>query len=83
MATKQQTKLKDEWESRGWIVVNLIRTSKNGISDLMACKNGKTVFIESKERSDSEKPLQSYVRRQFLKQGFDWYINDQKLSLND
>lgn len=78
MASKQQDKLIDKWEADGYMVVNLIRTNKSGITDLMALKNGKAVFIESKEAKDTVKPLQEYRMRELTAQGFQCYVNEQK-----
>lgn len=45
----------------GYYVVNLIKTNKNGITDLMALRaNEPAIFIECKEKSDTLKPLQKY-----------------------
>ena len=76
MASKQQTKLIKQWERDGYIVVNLISTSKNGIPDLMALKDGQTVFIESKEPNDTVKALQIYRMEELTKAGFPVFINN-------
>ena len=46
---KQTDKIRKHWESKGWFVVNLIKTNKNGIPDYMMLKNGSTIFVESKK----------------------------------
>jgi len=71
MASKFQTKIIKEYESKGYIVVNLIKTNKNGITDLMCLKNGKSIFIECKERNDTLKPLQKFRIDELIKQGFE------------
>lgn len=59
--SKLQTKTIKEYESKGYYVVNLIRTNKNGIPDLLCLKEGeKPLFIEIKEKGDTLKPLQAY-----------------------
>ena len=75
---KMTEKITKHWKSRGWIVVNLIKTNKNGIQDYMMLKDGKTVFVESKEPEDSLDPLQAYRIKQLKAAGFDCYINDVK-----
>jgi Holliday junction resolvase len=55
-----QTKIKTTFEKNGWYVINLIKTNKNGITDLICIKNGVSIFIESKEIKDTLKPLQKF-----------------------
>lgn len=62
-------------ESDGWFVINLIKTSKNGIPDLLCLKNGKAVFIECKEKNDTVKPLQEFRIKQLKEMGFEAYVN--------
>ena len=62
-------------EADGWFVVNLIKTSKNGIPDLLCLKDGKAVFIECKEKNDTVKPLQEYRIKQLKEMGFEAYVN--------
>tara|TARA_R110000782_G_scaffold24956_1_gene64881 strand:- start:988 stop:1254 length:267 start_codon:yes stop_codon:yes gene_type:complete len=71
MASKFQTKTIKEYEAKGYIVINLIKTNKNGITDLMCLKNGKSIFIECKERNDTLKPLQKFRIDELIKQGFE------------
>lgn len=78
MASKQQDKLIKLWEKKGYMVVNLIRTNKSGIPDLMALKDSKAVFIESKETGDTVKPLQEFRMRELSAQGFQCYVNEQR-----
>lgn len=62
-------------EKEGWYVVNLIKTSKNGIPDLLCLKDGKAVFIECKEKNDTVKPLQQYRINELIEMGFESYVN--------
>lgn len=62
-------------EGEGWFVVNLIKTSKNGIPDLLCLKDGKAVFIECKEKNDTLKPLQEFRIKQLNEMGFDAYVD--------
>ena len=62
MASKHQTKTIKQYESDGWFVINLIKTNKNGIPDLLCLKDGQVpLFIECKEKTDTVKPLQQYM----------------------
>jgi hypothetical protein len=76
MASKHQTKLINEYEKKGYYVINLIKTNKNGIADLLCLKEGeKPLFIESKEVKDTVKPLQEYRRKELISLGFDSIIS--------
>ena len=56
-------------ESWGWMVVKLIQTNTNGIPDLMAMKDGKTVFIEVKREGEQPAPLQKHRLNQINAKG--------------
>jgi Holliday junction resolvase len=75
MASKHQTKVIKEMEAKGYFVINLIRTSKNGIPDLLCLKDGEAIFIECKENTDTLKPLQEYRLKQLNDLGFKAYVN--------
>jgi len=60
-----------EWESKGYTVVKTIRLNKSGYPDIMAMKNGKTVWIEVKEAKDTLKPLQKHRIDQLRADGFE------------
>ena len=56
-----QKKIIDDYESRGYYVIKLIRTNKNGIPDLIAIpKNSDVEFIEVKTETGTTSPLQDY-----------------------
>lgn len=70
MASKYQTKIIKRFEEDGYFVINLIKTSKNGIPDLLCLKEGETpLFIECKEKTDTLKPLQKYRIEELKKYG--------------
>jgi Holliday junction resolvase len=75
MSSKHQTKVIKEMEAKGYFVINLIRTSKNGIPDLLCLKDGEAIFIECKEKNDTLKPLQEYRLKQLNELGFKAYVN--------
>jgi Holliday junction resolvase len=78
MASKHQSDVIKKYQSEGWLVVNLIKTSLNGIPDLLALKDGKAVFIECKEKNDTLKPLQEYRIKQLQALGFEAYVDKKK-----
>jgi Holliday junction resolvase len=75
MASKHQSRVIKKMENEGWFVINLIRTSKNGIPDLLCLKDGKAVFIECKEKKDTLKPLQEFRIKQLKEIGFEAYVD--------
>lgn len=69
--SKFQTKTIKEYESKGYFVIDLIKTNKNGIADLLCLKDGEPpLFIECKEINDTVKPLQEYRQKELIKIGF-------------
>ena len=70
MASKYQTKIIKRFENDGYLVINLIKTNKNGIPDLLCLKEGeKPLFIECKEKTDTLKPLQKFRIEELKKYG--------------
>lgn len=57
-------------EKNGWLAVKIIQCNKNGWPDLMALKNGRTVFVEVKQQGKKPTDLQTYRIDQLNKQGF-------------
>lgn len=56
--SKIQTKIINKLKKEGWICIKLIRTSLNGIPDLICLKNGETIFIEVKQPNGKLSELQ-------------------------
>lgn len=68
--SKYQSKIIKQYEEKGWYVINLIKTNKNGISDLLCLKDGfRPLFIECKEPKDTLKTLQEYRLKEVKKYG--------------
>jgi hypothetical protein len=56
-----QTKIKKEFEQKGYTVLKIVRLSDNGYPDLLAMKLGELdVWIECKEKNDTLKELQKF-----------------------
>ncbi|NBW16146.1 MAG: VRR-NUC domain-containing protein [Caulobacteraceae bacterium] len=53
-----QSKVIKELEAHGWYVVKLMQTNKNGIPDLIAHREGRTIYIEVKRPNLRPTPLQ-------------------------
>jgi len=65
-----QTKLIKELEGKGYYVIKLVKTNKNGIPDLIAIpKNSDVEFIEVKRRNGKVSPLQEYRIKELIKHG--------------
>lgn len=71
MASKFQTKIINEYKANGYIVLNVIKLSDSGYTDLICLKDGKAIFIEVKEANDTLKPLQKYRIDELIQQGFE------------
>jgi len=65
-----QTKIKKKLEADGWFVIKLIKTSVNGIPDLMALKNGETMFIEVKRPKGVLSSIQKFRIQELINNGF-------------
>ena len=52
-----------------WFVVKIMMASKNGIPDLMAIKNGKTIFIEVKNEIGKLSKIQEYRIKEMQQHG--------------
>jgi len=68
-----QKKIIKEYESKGFLVIKTIRLNKSGFPDLMCLKDGKTIWIEIKEPTDTLKPLQKKRIDELIKIGFEAY----------
>jgi len=66
----RQKKISDRLKKEGWIVVKLIKTTMNGIPDLMALRNGETLFVEVKQPKGKLAPLQELRIQELRDQGF-------------
>ena len=71
LESKRQAKIIAKLTQEGWFCVKLIKTSVNGIPDLLCLKNGKTMFIEVKQPDGKLSELQNVRIGQLLALGFD------------
>lgn len=65
-----QTRIKNKLQKEGWEIVKLIKTSWNGIPDLMCLRKGETMFIEVKKTTGVLSELQKIRIKQLRDQGF-------------
>jgi len=69
-----QTKIKKKLQAQGYFVTKLIKTSTNGIPDLLAIKDGKATFIEVKRENGILSPLQELRLSELKKYGCIVYV---------
>lgn len=71
MASNFQSKVIKEYESKGYLVLNVIRLSKSGFPDLQCLKDSQTIWIECKEKNDRLSVLQKFRIDQLIDNGFE------------
>jgi Holliday junction resolvase len=75
LESKIQAKIIKSFTDGGYMVIKLIKTSKNGIPDLMALKDGKTIFIEVKRPLLGKlSKVQEYRIKELKEYGFETLI---------
>lgn len=70
-----QKKISDKLEKEGWYVIKLIKTNKNGIPDLIAIKEDKTIFIECKTLKGKLSKIQEFRLDELKAKGIDCYVS--------
>jgi Holliday junction resolvase len=68
-----QTKIKNQYTKLGYTVLKVIKLSDSGYPDLLALKDGKAIWIEVKEKTDTLKELQRFRIDELRQLGFDAY----------
>ena len=66
-----QKKIINQLQKEGWLCVKLIRTSLNGIPDLLCLRNGVTMFVEVKRPNGKLSELQKVRIEQLKQKGFE------------
>jgi Holliday junction resolvase len=66
-----QTKIKNKLEKEGWFILKLIKVSKSGIPDILALRNGITMFIEVKKPNGKLSELQRHRIKELRDLGFE------------
>ena len=69
-----QRQIIEKLTKSGWLVIKLERTNWNGIPDLMALKNGNTVFIEVKTDKGVVAHLQQHRIETLRRCGFHAFV---------
>jgi Holliday junction resolvase len=60
MEQQIQKKIITKLEAKGFFVVKLIKTNKNGIPDLLAVKKNRTIFVEVKQEKGKLSEIQKH-----------------------
>jgi Holliday junction resolvase len=68
---KIQSKIIAKLQKEGWLCVKLIRTSVNGIPDLLCLRQGVTMFVEVKRPEGKLSELQKVRVKQLQEHGFE------------
>ena len=71
---KIQKQISDALTAKGWFVTKLIKTTTNGIPDVLACKNDQCMFIEVKKPGEEPTPLQLFTQRQMRGKGLTVFV---------
>ena len=64
-----QSSIQKWLKDNGWFTIKIIMASKNGIPDLMAIKNGRTIFIEVKNEIGKLSKIQEYRIKEMQQHG--------------
>jgi Holliday junction resolvase len=59
---------------KGYYVVKLIQTNRNGIPDLLAVKENRCIFIELKRGNGTARKLQEYRMNEIRSHGVECYL---------
>lgn len=73
MASSFQVKVKKQMQAKGYTVLSVIKLSANGYPDLLCLKDGRSIWIECKEKNDTLKTLQKHRIDELISNGFDAY----------
>jgi Holliday junction resolvase len=71
LESKRKAKVRNKLKKDGFFVVQLIKTSPNGMPDTLALKDGKAMFIEMKQPGGIVSPLQKITHEKLRDQGFE------------
>lgn len=75
LESKIQAKIIKRFTDDGYLVIKLIKTSLNGIPDLMVLKDGKVLFVEVKRPVLGKlSKVQEYRIRELKEYGFETLI---------
>ena len=74
LENKIQKKIIDKLKKDGYFVIKIIRSNINGIPDICAIKNGKTIFIEVKTEQGKLSELQKIMIKKLKENGIEVFV---------
>ena len=69
-----QKKITTQLEAHGYFVVKLIKTNRNGIPDLLAIKENRTIFVEVKKEHGKLSEIQRYRINELRNKKIECYV---------
>ena len=79
-----QTKIIKHLDKNGFYTVKTIKLNKNGLPDIFAFKEGKTIMIEVKSKGKKPSKLQEYRIEEVKKYGvISFYVDSFEIFLNN
>jgi Holliday junction resolvase len=69
LESKLQKKIINQLQKEGWLCIKLIKTTVNGIPDLICHRQGETMYIEVKRPTGKLSELQKVRIKQLQEQG--------------
>lgn len=74
LESKRQSKIINQLTKEGWLCIKLIKTSKNGIPDLLCLRQGVAMFVEVKQPTGKLSELQKVKIKELESLGFECKI---------
>lgn len=69
--SKLQSKIIKTLEKSGYFCIKIIVCNKNGIPDIVALRDGVTIFIEVKTEKGVESPIQKIQKQRLINKKFE------------
>jgi len=74
MEQQTQKKIITQLEANGFFVVKLIKTNRNGIPDLLAVKENRTIFVEVKQEHGKLSEIQRFRINELRAKGIEVFV---------
>jgi len=72
-----QSKIIKQYEDEGYFVLKIIKSTKNGIPDLLICKDGQAFFVEVKAKNGKLSEIQKYRIEELSKHGMKTLVKNE------
>jgi len=77
LESKIQSKIIKQYEAEGYFVLKIIKSNKNGIPDLLVCKNGEAFFVEVKSEKGCLSEIQKFRINELEKHGMKTLVKNE------